>query len=215
MTLPRATTVPKPRRILPTLPSTNPYSNIVNLQSSVGGSNLGDPTDYIGQLQSRISGDIKTAMDNSNVDIAGLLKRIKAQQSGWKPNIPNLPPIQFRPGTGSAPTGNVKLNGGVDQWIAQAYRILGIPLTAKALADERYMIQHESGGRPGARNTTAAGLRAGLPQGLEQVVGGTFNAYHLPGYNDVFNPVHNILASLRYRKGRYKTYDIGMYKGGY
>lgn len=211
--------IPRPRSLIPmtTRVPGSAYANIVNLSPPVGAV---DTPDYIGELGKNITDSIAALKKNNSVDVSGLLANIKKQQSGWKPPIIPLGPITIagspgRPIPVKAPTGGVKLSGGVDQWIAQAYKILGIPLTAKALADERYMIQHESSGRANARNLTPAGIRAGYPEGLEQVTRGTFKSYALPGYNDPFNPIHNILASLRYRKSRYKTYDIGRYSGGY
>lgn len=214
---PMLTRVPRPRGILPAITSSPPgsqYANVTNLISSVGRG--GDPTDYIGELGSRITNDIKTARSNANVDVAGLLKSIKASQSNWKPNVAGyIGPLTItggRPGT--APTG--RISGGVDQWIAQAYKILGVPLTAQALANERYLIQHESGGNPKAVNNWDINAKHGTPSmGIEQTIMPTFQRYKVPGYNDIWNPVHNILASLQYRKSRYGKYDIGRYSGGY
>lgn len=109
-----------------------------------------------------------------------------------------------------------KVTGNVDNWIKQAYGILGIPLTGAALAHERFLINKESGGNPRAQNNWDSNAKRGTPSiGLEQTIGPTFNSYKLPGHNDIYNPIDNILASLRYRKSRYGSYDIGNYKGGY
>jgi hypothetical protein len=61
----------------------------------------------------------------------------------------------------------------------------------------------ESTWNPNAQNKTAAGLAAGLPQGILQVVGNTFRAYAKPGMNNPFNPLHNAVASIRYQLSRY------------
>ena len=39
--------------------------------------------------------------------------------------------------------------------------------------------------------------------GLMQTIGPTFNAYKLPGHDQILNPLDNILAGLRYIIGRY------------
>lgn len=204
--------VPKPRAINMT-PLSN-LANITNLAPPVGQSDPGP--DWIGELGKRITSDIASARSNANVDVTGLLSRLKAQQGNWKPNVA-LPASRITIRPGSAPTGGaVKLTGGTDQWIAQAYKILGIPLTPTALAHERYLIQHESGGNPNAVNRWDSNAKKGTPSiGLEQVIGPTFARYMLPGHANIRNPIDNILASLRYRKATKGAYDIGFYKGGY
>ena len=116
--------------------------------------------------------------------------------------------------SGGAPV--TKVTGNVDNWIKQAYSILGIPLTSAALAHERFLINKESGGNPRAQNNWDSNAKKGTPsKGLAQTIDPTFNSYKLPGHGDIWNPVDNLLASLRYRRGRYGSYDIGNYKGGY
>lgn len=207
--------IPRPRAILPiqsNVPGSQ-YANITNLNPSVGAVDNSVP-DYIGQLGQRIRSDIEATRAAHSTDITALLNSIKKSQSSWKPPVPNLPPLKVsvssRPGT------PVRVSGNVDQWIAQAYKILGIPLTASALANERYLIMHESSGNPNAINNWDINAKRGNPsKGLTQTTGTTFSAYHLPGYNNIFDPVSNLLASLRYRKSRYGKYDIGRYSGGY
>jgi hypothetical protein len=208
--------IPRPRAILPY--STNvpgqSVANVVANVSPVGAVDAGS-SDAIGDLGRRISSETAAMRAAHSVDVAGLMKSIKASQSGWKPPVAGLiGPLSV---TGGRPSpGHVKLAGGVDQWIAQAYKILGIPLTPQALADERYLIQHESGGNPRAINRWDINAKRGTPsEGLEQTIMPTFQRYKLPGYNDIFNPIHNILASLRYRKATKGRYDIGRYSGGY
>lgn len=210
--------VPRPRS-LPVPVSNVPgsgYAAVVNLQSPQG---MDQRPDFVGELGSRIASDIKSARDRANVDVAGLVKAIKAQQSNWKPPVIPLPALKITGGVSrgrGGPVPGVRLSGGVDQWIAQAYRILGVPLTAQALANERYLIQHESGGNPRAINNWDINAKRGTPSmGLAQTIMPTFKAYMLPGHGDIWNPVDNLIASLRYRKSRYKTYNIGQYKGGY
>lgn len=189
---------------------------IVNLTPNPGPRQT-DPSDPIADLVNGIGASIAAQRKAANVDVAGMIKNIKATQSNWKPPVINLPATRFTVTPGRAPTGGpVRISGGVDQWIAQAYKILGIPLTASALANERYLIQHESGGNPNAVNNWDINAKRGTPSiGLEQVIGPTFSRYMLPGHGNIRNPIDNILASLRYRKSRYGSYNIGQYKGGY
>ena len=101
--------------------------------------------------------------------------------------------------------------GQVGKWIHQAKQILvahGVPahrIQAKAIA---VMIQHESSGNPRAVNRWDYNAQVGTPSmGVMQVIRPTFNAYKLPGHNDIMNPVHNIIAGVRYALARYGSFD--------
>jgi len=68
------------------------------------------------------------------------------------------------------------------------------------------MIQHESGGNPNAINLWDSNAKKGIPsKGLMQTIDPTFNSYKLAGYNDIYNPVHNIIAGVRYSLRNYKS----------
>lgn len=111
--------------------------------------------------------------------------------------------------------------GGVERWrstVHQALDIMGLSrdLTGSTL---RRMNQ-ESGGNPRAENDWDSNAAQGYDmrsKGLMQVIGPTFRANAHPDYNkDIFDPLSNILASMRYAMKRYKSlpaaYDR---KGGY
>ena len=100
-------------------------------------------------------------------------------------------------------------SGNVAQWIQEAIAILEAPpynlrpdqLDAKAI---NLIIQHESGGDPHAINLTDSNAAAGHPsKGLMQCIDSTFSSNAVPGHNDIYNPVDNILAGVRYAIGRY------------
>jgi hypothetical protein len=102
-------------------------------------------------------------------------------------------------------------SGDVEKWIEEAIQILlsmGIPadkIDKKAIA---MIIQHESGGNPHAINLTDSNAAAGHPsKGLMQTIDGTFNEWAAPGHNDVWNPVDNIVAGVRYAINRYGSLD--------
>ena len=40
-----------------------------------------------------------------------------------------------------------------------------------------------------------------------QTIDSTFNSYALPGHKDIWNPVDNIIAGVRYALSRYGTLD--------
>ena len=97
--------------------------------------------------------------------------------------------------------------GNVQDWINQAIQILeqnGVPASALNSQDIWTIIQHESGGNPNAVNNWDSNAQAGHPsKGLMQCIDSTFNAHSLPGHTDIYNPVDNIIAGVRYALGRY------------
>jgi SLT domain-containing protein/phage-related protein len=98
--------------------------------------------------------------------------------------------------------GGGKVSGNVAQWIRAAMAITGVPtswfqpLVAIAMK--------ESGGNPRAINLWDINAKRGTPsKGLMQTIDPTFNRYKLPGLNDIWNPVHNAVAAIRYIIDRY------------
>lgn len=121
-------------------------------------------------------------------------------------------------GDGSAPSGSYK-GGSVEQYrgtVLKALSILGLP-SSLANTTLRRMNQ-ESGGNVRAINDWDINARNGVPsKGLMQVIDPTFRAYAHPSYNkNIYDPLSNILASMRYALARYGSlpaaYDR---KGGY
>ena len=111
------------------------------------------------------------------------------------------------------PSGPV--SGDVGSWLAAAIAFTGVPaIWMQALAR---MVQLESGGNPLAANRTAAGLAAGLPEGLLQTIPSTFAAYMMPGHGNIWNPVDNAIAAIRYIQSRYGSpFNIrGVFGGNY
>ncbi len=111
--------------------------------------------------------------------------------------------------SGSAPA--AMPTGDVAQWITEARKILiahGVPSSAISEADINMIIQHESAGNPHAQNNWDSNAAAGHPsKGLMQTIDSTFNSYSLPGHKDIWNPVDNIVAGVRYALARYGTLD--------
>ncbi len=99
----------------------------------------------------------------------------------------------------------------VDNWISQAIEILaasGIPASQLNPQDLWLIIEHESSGNPFAVNNWDYNAAAGTPSiGLMQTIAPTFNAYALPGHNDITNPIDNIIAGTRYALARYGSLD--------
>jgi uncharacterized protein YukE len=110
------------------------------------------------------------------------------------------------PGSSGPPPGT-KPPGDVQSWIERAIRVLREHGVDVSKADEGYIwqiIQHESNGDPNAINNADANAAAGHPsKGLMQTIDSTFNAHKLPGHGDIYNPVDNIIAGVRYSISRY------------
>lgn len=113
----------------------------------------------------------------------------------------------------SANLGTYGTNEQVQAWIGQAVDITKSPeawippLVAKAM--------QESSGNPRAVNNWDSNAAAGTPsKGLMQTIDPTFNAYKMAGYDDIWNPVHNAIAAIRYIVDRYGT-PFNLPSGGY
>jgi TP901 family phage tail tape measure protein len=95
-----------------------------------------------------------------------------------------------------------KITGSLSKWINAAIKIAGVPqswfkpLTTIAIK--------ESGGNPRAINRWDINAKRGIPSmGLMQTIRPTFEAHKKKGFNNILNPVHNILAAIGYIKSRY------------
>lgn len=109
-------------------------------------------------------------------------------------------------GRGTSPP-RTRPAGRQGQWINDALRILaanGYDTRSINPADIAAIIQHESAGDPNAINLWDSNAAKGTPsKGLMQTIDPTFNAYALPGHRDVWNPVDNVIAGVRYAIARY------------
>ena len=111
---------------------------------------------------------------------------------------------------------------GVEQWrstVANALKMEGLS-SADNIKRTLFQMQTESGGNPRAINRWDSNAKKGTPsKGLMQVIDPTFRSYARKGYNkNIYDPMSNILASVRYAKSRYgslaKAYRGVGYAGG-
>lgn len=102
---------------------------------------------------------------------------------------------------------NYNPSAGVEQWRSLAERALRMTgqYSEANLTRLLYQMQTESGGNPKAINNWDINAKRGTPsKGLMQVIDPTFRAYAMPGYNtNIYDPLSNILASIRYALARY------------
>lgn len=109
-------------------------------------------------------------------------------------------------GGGSPGGGGGNAAAGVQQWAPDVLRALAmVGQPASLLQTTLRRMNQESGGNPNAINNWDSNAVAGDPsRGLMQTIGSTFAAYAMPGYNtNIYDPMSNILASMRYAISRY------------
>lgn len=98
-------------------------------------------------------------------------------------------------------------------WILEAMGIVGAP--SNWLAPLLARAWQESGFDPRAINLWDSNAAAGNPsKGLFQTIATTFAAYALPGHGNIWNPVDNAIAAIRYIIARYGS-PFNLPSGGY
>lgn len=110
-------------------------------------------------------------------------------------------------------------SAGVEQWRSLAkYALQLTGQYTEANLDRLLMqMQTESGGNPNAINNWDINAKNGTPsKGLMQVIDPTFRAYAYPGYDkNIYDPLSNILAAIRYTLSRYGSLANGWKGHGY
>ena len=110
-------------------------------------------------------------------------------------------------------------SAGVEQWRDLAkYALKLTDQYTEANLDRLLMqMQSESGGNPNAINNWDINAKNGTPsKGLMQVIDPTFRAYAYPGYSkNIYDPLSNILAAIRYTLSRYGSLANGWKGHGY
>ena len=98
--------------------------------------------------------------------------------------------------------GPMNAPGNLKSWIDQAIQITGVGMDWES--DLIKIAMRESGGDPNAVNNWDSNAKAGHPsKGLMQTIDSTFASNMLPGHGDIWNPVDNAIAAIRYIEGRY------------
>lgn len=107
---------------------------------------------------------------------------------------------------------------GVDKWRDVARRALSMTgqLTPGNLDKLLFQMKTESNGNPKAINNWDINAKRGTPsKGLMQVIDPTFQAHKMAGHNDIWNPLDNMLASIRYAVSRYGSLSSAYRGVGY
>lgn len=108
---------------------------------------------------------------------------------------------------------------GVERWRNVAIRALKMTgqYSAGNLNTLLNQMRTESNGNPKAINNWDINAKKGTPsKGLLQVIDPTFRAYAMPGFNsNIYDPLSNILASIRYALSRYGSLRAAYRGHGY
>ena len=137
-----------------------------------------------------------------------MLSTVKGAMSRWGDKLID----EF----GAAGLEDYVASAGVGQWRSTVIKALKMEGQYSAANVKRtlYQMSTESGGNPRAINLWDSNAKKGTPsKGLLQVIDPTFRAYARPGYNkNSYDPLSNILASVRYATSRYGSL-ANAYKG--
>lgn len=134
-------------------------------------------------------------------------------------------PLRPRAFNGIKDPQNTQISGdsvggsGVDRWrgiATQALRMTG-QFSAGNLNALLNQMRTESNGNPNAINNWDINAKNGTPsKGLLQVIDPTFRQYAMPGHNsNIYDPLSNILASIRYALSRYGSLGAAYRGVGY
>ena len=151
-------------------------------------------------LVKQISDGIKYSGKGVVTHIAkGMVSTVTGQMSAWVDKL-------FEEMGGMSIEG-YNPSKGVSQWKSTVIRALKMEgqYSAANLSRTLMQMQTESGGNPKAINLWDSNAKKGIPsKGLMQVIDPTFKAYARPGFDkNIYDPLSNILASIRYATSRY------------
>jgi Transglycosylase SLT domain len=110
---------------------------------------------------------------------------------------------------GSTDFHNYEPSGVRKDFIDEALKLAGLPLTPANEQMVNCIVEHESGWNPNSINLTDSNAAKGCPsQGLMQTIPETFQRYALEGYNsNIDDPLSNLVAGIRYAVARYPSHD--------
>jgi hypothetical protein len=178
----------------------NPLSHLPGLPS------FGGPLAGLGHS---IASKLLDAVKNKVESVAG---SFLGGGGGGAPHIPGVAGLigsTFAPGEPS-PTPSVL------GWIRAAMAATQTPPKAAYIGGLLARAWQESGWNPHAINLWDSNARAGHPsEGWFQTIGPTFASYALPGHGDIWNPVDNAIAAIRYMRAAYQGNLVGYTGAGY
>jgi tape measure domain-containing protein len=135
--------------------------------------------------------------------MASGLARMVERATSWMDTAAKLITGRLQRETGGYdPTAKVGGNAQAAAWISTAMAIAGVP--ASWFVGLMTIARRESNFNPRAINLWDSNAAKGIPsKGLMQTIEPTFRRWALPGHQDIWNPVDNAIASIRYIQARY------------
>ena len=131
---------------------------------------------------------------------SGIAKQLIGDLGTWAGNLATSAATSAVAGaTGVAAATAGAVSGNVASWLTSALALTGEPLSW--LPALEIIAAHESGGNPNAVQGGISAAAAG--RGLMQTISSTFAAYALPGLNDIYNPIDNAAAAIKYIVANY------------
>ena len=194
---------PKGMKVLPaekTASLMGRKSPTFNYANGIGNVDVWDYIDNTSGLIGKITESIKYSGKGVGTHIAkGMVSTISSQMTAWADKL-------FEE-MGALSLASYNPSKGVEQWKSTVIRALKMEGQYNAANVKRtlYQMQTESGGNPKAINLWDSNAKKGIPsKGLMQVIDPTFKAYARAGFNkNIYDPLSNILASIRYAVSRY------------
>src|SRR6185312_1895348 len=90
------------------------------------------------------------------------------------------------------------------QWVIQGLQLAGVPATPANVATVLGRAKQESGYDPHAINLKDINAQQGHPsKGFLQTIDPTFSQFAVAGHTDIWNPVDNTAAAVRYMLATY------------
>ena len=201
------------------------FSKLPRFEDGIGdffGSAWNAVKNFTGEVWDYIThpGDIVKIAIDKFADISGLFEPWLSVAGGMvNTALGGITDFVSRIFEDATPKINYNPSAGVEQWrslAAKALRMEG-QYSPSNLNLMLFQMQTESSGNPNAINNWDINAKRGTPsKGLMQVIDPTFRAYARPGYNsNIWDPLPNMLASIRYTVRRYGSLARGWRGHGY
>lgn len=210
---------PKGMKVLPadkTAQIMGRKSSTFNYEKGIGDIDLWSYYDNAQGLVNKISSSVNySGMSNFAMNVGkGMVSTFTGEMTSWIEKLFDE--------MGGMSLAAYNPSKGVEQWRSTVIRALKMEgqYSAANVARTLYQMQTESGGNPKAINLWDSNAKKGIPsKGLMQVIDPTFRAYARAGFNtNIYDPLSNILASIRYAVSRYgslaKAYQGHGYANG-
>lgn len=208
----------------------NEQSSTLTTALSTGFNNAKIATDAFKTSGTSAVNAVKDAFTNTKTGLIKALNDTTAAAQKTKQAIDSVPTHSGDSGSSSASVKagqhyisslgkNVTLSSNVAKWSSVATQAL--QKTGQYSYDNLLLLLHqmqtESSGNQNAINNWDINAKNGTPsKGLMQVIDPTFQAYAMKGYDkDIYDPLSNIIAAIRYTTSRYGSLSKGWRGSGY